>query len=446
MAVGSTLRVEGDESDDLPLESASFFAARPTLARLDLAPFLVAYLFAFGTYAFVPELEVAAIVATPCVVLLHILTFLVSHWSVGVRCATQLSSCTPDSATLVCVTAVSGARTMCDLEQEPAAEGADPSASLPLFFIYHKSKYFVVRPKLSDGSDAMCRKLRMPSDEPFSFYFTTKGLSNTRAVSEARARYGRNDFSIPRPNFSELLKEHALAPFFVFQMLCVLLLCLDDYWCAPPYLLADHRRPCWLCFGCPHSRITCRYYSVFTLVMLVLFECTVIKSRLRNIDELRELATPASLVTVFRSNSWVQLSSEELLPGDLLSLARTPASRLYGAPIETIVPADVVMIHGSVAINESALTGESTPQLKQPLASLGVDASTRLHLGTHRASVVLGGTKLLQHTSGDQPKAMQPPGGGAVGVVVKTGFYSSQVCPSGDWALPNMLCAQAPVD
>ena len=81
---------------------------------------------------------------------------------------------------------------------------------------------------------------------------------------------------------------------------------------------------------------------------------------------------------------------------------------------------------GSLALNESALTGESTPQLKEPLPSLGLPPSTRLNLAEHRACVALGGTKLLQHSAGTQPRSQQPPGGGAVGVVLRTGFHSSQ--------------------
>jgi magnesium-transporting ATPase (P-type) len=47
-----------------------------------------------------------------------------------------------------------------------------------------------------------------------------------------------------------------------------------------------------------------RYYSLFTLGMLVMFECTVVMQRQRNLRELRSLQTPKQRIHVYRGGKW----------------------------------------------------------------------------------------------------------------------------------------------
>lgn len=65
-----------------------------------------------------------------------------------------------------------------------------------------------------------------------------------------------------------------------------------------------------------------RYYSLFTLGMLVMFECTVVGQRIRNINELRSLQTPKQGIQVYRNGRWDSLPGEALAPGDVISIGR----------------------------------------------------------------------------------------------------------------------------
>jgi cation-transporting ATPase 13A1 len=304
------------------------------------------------------------------------------------------------------------------------------------------------------AGDTLFRKPAFPTSLPLAQYAkeaVAGGVSSDTDATDRRTRMGANRYDMPLPSFGELYKEQAVAPFFVFQVFCVLLWTLDEYW----------------------------YYSIFTLFMLLFFEATVTFQRLRSMGMLRGMAErPATSIFALRANAWIRLSSEELVPGDIVSLVRaekvpmeTPEYKarikqmelmeqralftnrnkspteiaLLKAQAEeqrravpipqvtAVVPCDVVVLGGSVVVNEAMLTGESVPKLKEAAPVQRPDeASKELEMaGAHKGNVVFAGTTVMQATAADQqlpgnPRALSPPDGGAVGYVLRTGFETSQ--------------------
>ncbi|RUP50895.1 hypothetical protein BC936DRAFT_137174 [Jimgerdemannia flammicorona] len=276
-------------------------------------------------------------------------------------------------------------------------------------FHFQKKKY------TWDEDKKVFVKTRFPSDfhPPLSTYQNARGLETENDVAYVTEKYGLNRFEIPMPSFMELFKEHAVAPFFVFQIFCVGLWCLDEYW----------------------------YYSLFTLFMLIVFECTVVFQRIKTIGEFRTMAQKPYPVYVRRNKKWITVQSDELLPGDLCSVVRSKD--------ESSVPCDMVIVDGSCIVNEAMLSGESTPLLKESVSLRNPDDELDL-TGADKLNVLYGGTKVLQVTPPSEGRlhelwihipntavhradfihtAVQitpAPDGGCLCQVVRTGFGTSQ--------------------
>ncbi|RDX85868.1 putative manganese-transporting ATPase PDR2, partial [Mucuna pruriens] len=234
-------------------------------------------------------------------------------------------------------------------------------------------------------------KLSYPTKETFGYYLKCSGHGSEAKVLAATEKWGRNVFDYPQPTFQKLMKEHCMEPFFVFQVFCVGLWCLDEYW----------------------------YYSLFTLFMLFMFESTMAKSRLKTLTELRRVRVDSQILMVHRCGKWVKLSGTDLLPGDVVSIGRSSGQNGE----EKSVPADMLLLAGSVIVNEAILTGESTPQWKISIAGRGMEEI--LSAKRDKSHVLFGGTKILQHTP-DKSFPLKTPDGGCLAVVLRTGFETSQ--------------------
>lgn len=225
------------------------------------------------------------------------------------------------------------------------------------------------------------------SPQKLSKFQKSLGLSGDLEILERQ--YGENKFDIPIPTFGELWKEHAVAPFFVFQMFCVALWFMDEMW----------------------------YYPLFTLFMLLTFESTVVWQRQTTLREFRGMSIQPYKIWVYRDLNWIEIDSDELLPGDLISVTRTKE--------ESGLPCDLILVNGTVIVNEAMLSGESTPLLKESISLRPSEELIDIE-GLDKNSILHGGTKALQVTSPVNPHVPMPPDSGALAIVTKIGFETSQ--------------------
>ncbi|KAL7544835.1 hypothetical protein ACHAWF_008199 [Thalassiosira exigua] len=282
---------------------------------------------------------------------------------------------------------------------------------------------------------------RCPTDLPLDFYSLWTGHSpSTHAVT--RSIFGENCTAIPLPPYLSLLAEQLLQPMFLFQLFCVALWCLDEYW----------------------------MYALFTLGSLLMFEAVQAANRYKSVKRLREEVTGGDgdgadgggndarrrRVECYRSGEWRTLPASQLVVGDVVSLVspsihdgnnrlRNKSAVVRGVHDHergATVPADLLILSGRAVANEAALTGESVPQVKESIDSdEGTEGTLDLSDGSaHSRCVLFGGTVLMDHHSAAEREGGEgdggggvtgagvppPPDGGLTCFVLRTGFDTVQ--------------------
>jgi len=411
--------------DDL-VSSVELLCPLQWYLRWDVFPFLVLYTLLFGVLSTQEgPLSFFAFVAIPCLLGLQIFFFLLSQWSVTLRCRLGHYSVTRVAkAQRVLVKAAKNAgkdRIVDLLRHEKSGE---VKIADKLFLL--KGEYFEFQKVIYsyDAENNTFAKIDYPCTAPIKTFLESQGHETQESVEICETKWGSNEFDIPIPLFLDLYLEHLTAPFFVFQVLCLFLWSLDDYW----------------------------YYSAFTLIMLMFFEGMMCRQRQGGLQMLRNMRRPPIRLYVLRGSEWVQKTSDEIVPGDIISLTseqHTRGGRGGGGgqdrsseDASRLIPCDAIIIRGSCVVNEAMLTGESVPQIKETIRNADDRENGIVDLGDGRASdatwrrhLVFGGTTILQHTEavdgetlidGNNQNYEAPPDWGCTAVVVRTGFGTTQ--------------------
>uniref|UniRef100_A0A0G4GNG0 Cation-transporting P-type ATPase N-terminal domain-containing protein n=1 Tax=Chromera velia CCMP2878 TaxID=1169474 RepID=A0A0G4GNG0_9ALVE len=389
-----------------------FYQELPVQWRLDVWPFAAAYVIALVRtlpLAFSEEYAHWPVVVFGLLIFAHGLTHLCTHWNVHVQAALafkRVSSLQKASHVKVIPSKPLSGTLLCPIQKvQQGRDGASDDEPEEVFVIYQCKKL------VYDKKMGIFRGLQYPLTLPMKVYASSGGLSDKEAEI-ARGRFGPNDFAIPVPECLDLFKEHAVAPFFVFQMLCVVLWLMDEYW----------------------------YYSIMTAVLLIFMEIQLVHRRIHDAKDMADMRVTGRSVTVFRGGQWRSIHSHSLLPGDLLAISRLPHEKEENL----VCPCDLLLLQGTCTMNEASLTGESVPQLKSgivgivggvALSSDDVDESeASLDVkGKHKQHVLYAGTTLLLHRNEDDKDQELPwlrgkkiPNKGCVGFVLRTGFKTTQ--------------------
>ncbi|UYV83810.1 hypothetical protein LAZ67_X000235 [Cordylochernes scorpioides] len=133
--------------------------------------------------------------------------------------------------------------------------------------------------------------------------------------------------------------------------------------------------------------------------------CIVLLSVISQSKALRDAVHSHSVVTILRDGQEEQLSSAELVPGDILVLESGDAT----------LECDAVLLEGSCVVNESMLTGESIPITKTALTTMSTE---RYSFNVHKRNTLYCGTTVLHSRSVDSPKAKA--------VVIRTGYATAK--------------------
>ncbi|NXI86770.1 AT132 ATPase, partial [Rhipidura dahli] len=330
---------------------------------------------------------------------------LLFHWRPGLELRAKGSPCALGRADRLLIRDRFGQRFTAEVLTEPLGEGSPPEQQQPpedrrssvavgvsdevesrdTARLHAQEEKNVLRYYLFQGMryvwlerrQAFCRVSALDEGRSCAELHRCRAGLDLQEHSARRKIYGPNLIEVPVKSYPRLLVEEVLNPFYIFQVLSMVL---------------------WVCDAYYYYAACIFLISSFSLG-LSLYETRKQSTTLRN------MARISVHVHVCRPSGEEQLlSSAELVPGDCI---RLPAA---GA----LLPCDAVLLTGECLVNESLLTGESVPVMKTPLPAGGSAYCPE----EHRRHTLFCGTQLIQ--------AKGYAGSHVLAVVTRTGFCTAK--------------------
>ncbi|EAS00950.3 E1-E2 ATPase family protein (macronuclear) [Tetrahymena thermophila SB210] len=119
--------------------------------------------------------------------------------------------------------------------------------------------------------------------------------------------------------------------------------------------------------------------TLVSTIIIINIVCFFVR---RTKQQLREACLHDELISVERSNEMQQVSSKNVVPGDIIHINKSFR-----------VPFDCLILEGQLQVNEANITGEAIPISKLPLSG---KSSERFQLSSQSAHILYEGTTIIQ--------------------------------------------------
>jgi cation-transporting ATPase 13A2 len=198
---------------------------------------------------------------------------------------------------------------------------------------------------------------------------------NQKEVQYQNKLFGVCDIDIKIDSYFGLIVREITDPFYIFQIYSVILWFFHDY-------------------------INYAIVIVISTIGSLLISVIETRENLLNIQTMSKYSCEVNVHRTIQGAKRVyEIDSRELVPGDIFEL---PESECY-------IPCDCLLLHGIVVVNESMLTGESVPVIKQSIGHTN-EAFSKFE----KRYMLYGGTRIIQ-------KRNNP-----LCLVLKTGFNTEK--------------------
>jgi cation-transporting ATPase 13A2 len=257
--------------------------------------------------------------------------YLLSRWYIVFKLL-QYSNSDPLHASHVMVSSPNQRRSIHKLRRENVPESVlgHGKAGKTLDLIIFKYRFMIYVVQDDSGT---CKELQYDVRIPCSTILDelSAGVSDEDERRIKKDLYGECLIDVPMPNIFHQLVNEILHPFYLFQVFSVILWLFEEY----------------ILFACIIGG------------MAILSAIVTMYETRKNIRKIRNMSLYECEIKVKSEDSFITTSSKNLVPGDVIEIAEN-----------MILPCDVLILSGGCLVDESMLTGESVPVLKEKMVHI----------------------------------------------------------------------------